>query len=119
MNFPYMYVTNSFANLDVEEVGDCCIQIFTDDGMTGYLYIDSKDGQSKVLELTYLPTDLDLLPILNKFNFNYSYFEYSFNKLCNIIRKFLVNSKITQALLIEKEQFFKTFEEWNLLELIK
>ena len=69
MNFPYMYVTNSFANLDVEEVGDCCIQIFTDDGMTGYLYIDTKDGQSKVLELTYLPTDLDLLPILNKFNF--------------------------------------------------
>lgn len=91
--FQYGESISYLDSIDIENIGDCCIEAFNDVGEAYYLVVDTQYGMTKVLE--YGPFVQDIVPTFCQVKF--SQFQYSEFKIDKIIDRFLSSHNITQA----------------------
>ena len=99
--FDYMQVITVGAQLEVDEVGDCCILGRDDLGQEYYLVIKTHMGCTNIVEYGPAVPDLELLP--KKVTYKFDREDYNENKLSKRIEKFLVSYPITYAECVELE----------------
>lgn len=107
MTFEYLQRVIVDAELEVPDIGECCIQARNDLGEEWYLLIRSDMGFVDLIEYGPAHPDFNVLP--NSVSLTYDHFEYSVFKLEKRIDKFLNNSKrmITQASVTEVDDIRK------------
>lgn len=104
MTFDYLQRVVVDGQLDVEDLGNVCIQGRNDLGEEFYLLIRSEDGYCDVIEYGPAHPDFEMLPWSVKLT--YDHFEFNQMKLEKRIDKFLNDAKhlITQADVVDIEQ---------------
>ena len=92
-NFEYFYSTQPMDSIDVDDIGNVCLEALNDIGESYYLLIKTKMGDTKVVE--YGP-DFDVRTSLT---YTYDSFKYSESKLIKRIESFINHPKrnITQV----------------------
>ena len=101
--FDYFFTRTAFGQLDIEELGNCCIEASDDKGQFYYLIIDTKLGWTRIFEYGPCLPDFNELPKSVSCTFDRE--EYNEKKLSKRINMFLNNPKaeITQARVLEDE----------------
>lgn len=103
MQFEYFLTHTANDVLEIEDIGNCAIDIFNDRGEEALLIIDTYLGRTRIFKFGPFNPDFDVLPdnvdcILKQFN-------YSQIKINSLISQFLnSNFCATQAFLISKEE---------------
>lgn len=100
--FDYMQVITVGAQLEVKDIGDCCILGRDDLGQEYYLIVKTKMGTSNIVEYGPACPDFDLLPKSVKYTFDR--IDYSEFKIEKRIEKFLTGHPITYAQVVELEE---------------
>lgn len=97
MKFDYLQRVVIDAQLDVENIGECCLLGRNDIGEEWYLVIHSIMGVTEVIEYGPIVPDLNLLP--SAVTLRYNRFDYNQGKIERIIDKFLNDGQraISQA----------------------
>ena len=93
--FDYMQVITVGAQLEVDDIGDCCILGRDDLGQEYYLIIATKMGTTNIVEYGPAVPDFELLP--KKVTYKFDREDYNEGKICKRIEKFLVSYPITFA----------------------
>lgn len=99
--FDYMQVITVGAQLEVDELGDCCILGRDDLGQEYYLIIKTQMGTVNIIEYGPACPDFDLLP--KKVSYKFDREDYNETKLTKRIEKFLLSNPITFAECVELE----------------
>ena len=104
MKFEYLHRITVEAELDVDDIGQCCIRGRNDLGEEFYLIIRTDLGFTEQITYGLVVPDLEILPF--NVSMQYSRYEYSQSKIERQIDKFLNDPKklITQADVIEYEE---------------
>ena len=106
--FDYFYVTTAEDQLTINNIGDCALEAFNDDGSCMYLIIKTNDlGITRVFEYGPIKPGSDIL--CKNTICNFKRLEYSDSKIDKIIKNFLnqPHRNITQAREISVEDVFK------------
>ena len=105
--FEYFYSKSAFGELQIDDIGDCCIQANNDEGLFYYLLIETNLGWTKILEYGPCAPDFDELP--KSVSCNFSRIEFDERKIMKRIDEFLNNRfrNITQAQIVEREVLFE------------
>lgn len=98
-NFSYFKEVVVNANLEIDDIGNCCIKTFTDTGYYSILIIKTVMGESTIF--TYGPLLVDFESLPKEVNCNITRIEYNPKKIYAIIDKFINSKDITQAMEIE------------------
>lgn len=98
-NFSYFKEVVVNANLEINDIGNCCIKTFTDTGQYSILIIKTVMGESTIF--TYGPLLVDFESLPKEVNCNITRIEYNPKKIYYIIDKFINSKDITQAMEIE------------------
>lgn len=117
-SFDYLYEAKSYDSLDIEDIGNVCLQANDSFGKTWYLKIRTELGFCFVYE--YGPVDLDTQRVLwNNFNFHYKKIEYKETLVTSLIDKFINDPKrqIIQANVVDPENFDSILTSLDFLEL--
>lgn len=121
MEFKYYYVQTYSDVLDIENLGNCFIEAFSDKGVKVYLWIRTELGFSKILE-TGPYVDDGKIPCKVS-NISFTQTEFSESKIIKRIESFLNTPKyqITQAFdkqeeYTEQEKFEKLYNIINYME---
>ena len=101
MLFNYFYEKRVNADIEIEDIGNCAIQAYNDDGKSFFLIIKTDLGLSSICTYGPLIEELDLLPKV--VNCKFERITYKESKLKEIIDKFLNNpyNGITSAIEID------------------
>lgn len=104
MNFDYLVTCQVGATIDVENIGDCCLKAFNDEGMEYILIIETQMGVCRIFTCGPIQVDFDILPKSTSISF--SRVDFRQGMLIKTIEGFLNNpySKITQAFECTKEE---------------
>ena len=103
MKINYLYKSEHQDSLEINNIGQCYIEAFTDIGDKYYLSIQTELGFTNVLEFGPIS---ELMYRSKIFYINSTEFEFNQGKIAKRIDKFLnttAGGMITQAMLIEKE----------------
>ena len=105
--FDYFYTTSVNGTLEIEDIGNCCIEACTDIHECVYLLLDTKLGVTKVFQYGPIIPESEILE--KSCICSFKRIDYSYNKIKKAIETFLNNPyiKITQAREIDKEKCFK------------
>lgn len=97
MTFEYLQRVVVESELEVDNIGDCCIIANNDVGEEYYLILKTELGWTESIE--YGPCVPDMVQLQLNYQINYTRFEYNQGKIERIIDKFLNHPKrvITQA----------------------
>lgn len=103
MKFDYLQRVVIDAQLDVENVGECCLLGRNDVGEEWYLIVHSVLGVTEVIECGPVIPDLSILP--PNVTIKYSRFDYNQGRIEKIIDKFLNDGQrlISQADVVDFE----------------
>lgn len=93
--FEYMIVRTVGAQLDVDDIGECCILGRDDLGQEYYLIITTYMGSTDIIEYGPALPDFEVLPKSVKYTFDR--IDYSEFKIEKRIDKFLTSHPITYA----------------------
>lgn len=106
MNFEYAFLTLASSNIEIEDIGNCCLQSFDALKQEYYLVIKTSLGETQVI--TYGPIYSDLSTPPATVSYFYQKFQYSQKKICKIIEQFLSgkNGKVTEVKQISEEEAF-------------
>lgn len=109
MEIEYFFESKATGSLNVEDVGNCAIEAFTDDGKKFYFISKTKYGFTRIL--TYGPIDMARVTRMTTINYKLVQIEYRQSKLKAKISEFLLNPfyKITQAICIPSDNFRSEF----------
>ena len=104
MHFDYMARVVVDDSIDIDDIGNCCVQANNDRGQTFYLLIKTKLGWTEIVE--YGPIEIDKVELPYKVYYSYVKQEYNERKIASRIDKFLNDSSagITQAMLIDEDE---------------
>ena len=111
-SFEYMHVTTALDSITVDEIGECCLHAFNDNGNEWYLLISTDSGFTRILTLGPIKSTNDELEISRKI------FQYNEVKIIKLVEKWLQDTRkaITQVFECEKEEVFDIARNINLLE---
>ena len=118
--FEYLYTIRAEDTIEIEDIGQCCIQAFNDLGYYWYLIIETELGRSTVKYMGPFHADDDLMNNFNKgFRFDYSITDYKESRLSNVIDTFINDPKknISQVLLVDNEAAFDDLSKINFKEM--
>ena len=104
--FEYFFTRQAVGELDVEDIGNCCIEATNDQGMLYYLVTDTKLGWTRIFEYGPAIPDFDELP--KSVYCAFSRIEYDERKLTKKISEFLNSPtrEITQAFEVDRDICF-------------
>lgn len=103
MQFDYLYQMQATGQLDVEDVGNCCISAIDDLFKEWILIIKTDLGLTKIIQ--WGPMIVDCKAPCTKMFYSYEQFQFSDKKIASIIEKFLNGvTCASQAQLISLEE---------------
>lgn len=114
MRFEYLFSKTALEDIEIEAIGNCALECFTDNGEVYYLVVKTDLGITQLY--TQGPTMLDIDMLLCKFNSNYSRFNYNEGRIIKSIEKFLANPDITQVMEIDVGEALTKCSEINIAE---
>ena len=116
MTFEYMATQTYLDSIDIDDLGNVCLNALNDNGDEYYLIVTTNLGWVEVIE--YGPCTVDFNTISSYFNFNFTKFEYSDSKISKIIEKFINNDKrnITQVYFSDRQFALKRYKELKIGE---
>ena len=102
-SFEYMHQTVALDSLDVEDTGNCCLNVLNDRADEWYLTISTDLGWTTIIQFGPLTADMDELQ--NSFYISRNKVPYNEKLIHKTIYNFLNDDKksITQAILINSE----------------
>lgn len=111
MKFEYYATITINADLEVENVGNCAIQAFNDEGQEFALIIETNLGTCRLLSFGPVTPDFDLLP--EKLDIHFERVPFNEKKLHITVTRFLndPHKKITQAFEKSKDEILKDFPD--------
>ena len=117
MEFKYAATNSYTAEIEIEAIGNVCIEAITSMGAMYYIMIHTHAGMTQVFE--YGPTLVDLEYLPHNFTMNYERFEYSEPLVSRKIRSFLNNPKknIFQAKIVSMEEVMQNCP--NIIKFVK
>ena len=103
MTFEYLATRTFMDSIDIEDIGNVCLNAMNDIGNEYYLIIETHLGWTEIKE--FGPCLVDSDKAQNYFNLLYIKFEYSDSKIIKNIEKFINNEKrdITQVYFVDKQ----------------
>ena len=103
MIFDYLRTTTALDSIDIEDIGNCCINALNDSGEEWFLVIRTWEGWTEITD--YGPLLVDSDQFSSYFVYNKYGYDFSEKKISTAIDKFLNNPKrvITQVYEVEKE----------------
>ncbi len=110
MIFDYLRMIQSLDTIDIEDIGNTCINALNDTGQEWYLVIDTFEGWTKIKE--FGPLIVDSNRIGSYFNYDKYEYDYSDKKISKVIEKFINNPKrdITQVFEMPKDNAIERLE---------
>lgn len=104
MNFEYFYTKQSIGNIEIEDIGNCAIEAFNDDGLNFYLVVRTSMGTTNIFTFGPIWLDLEMFPA--NVNCTFKRIEFNEKKISREIQSFLNDpkSKITQAFEIDTDE---------------
>lgn len=112
-SYQYMPTTEYLDQLNIDNIGECCISANTDLGEFYYLWITTNFGMTKILE--YGPEMDGITPTFC--NCNFMMFQYSEMKIDKRIAKFVSRPGLTQIQLVDPNEIGDRLV--NLMEFMK
>ena len=111
MTFEYLKVEEYKDSIDIEDIGNCTINIINDDGKEWYLSISTELGWSEIK--TFGPLTVDINTLGYSFAYTYNKIEYDSKKLFKIIDKFINDDKkvITEVIELSKDDFIQRWQD--------
>ncbi len=102
MTFDYLRTIQSLDSINIEDIGNTCINAINDDAEEWYLSISTENGWSVITE--FGPVTVDSNKLKNYFMYSKFSMEFNERKIYTLIDKFINNSKraITQVFELEK-----------------
>jgi len=87
MVFEYQMVKTSLAQIEIDDIGNCCLLQRNSLGEESYLYIITEVGSTQVVQYGPIVPDMESLPQ----NVSYSYQRFDFNerRITKIIQQFV------------------------------
>ena len=97
MNFEYLVKIKREASIDIEDIGNCALDVYNDLGFEWLLLIHTREGLTQIVEFGPLLADMEVPP--STVNYSYERINFSESKLRNKISRFLTdgNKSVTQA----------------------
>lgn len=114
MQFEYLQQITSMASLEVDDIGNTCIQCFSDFAETKVLIIKTVDGISEIISFGPVNTDVKELP--DFVSYTYERMQFNQRKISKIISQFINDKIITQAQEIELDEAQKIVK--NLIDYV-
>ena len=104
MNFEYLIKVQKESSIDIEDIGNCALDVFNDLGFEWILLIRTIEGSTEIVEFGPILPDLDYLPA--KVSYTYSRIDFAQSKVSNAISRFLNDGyrAITQAFEISQKE---------------
>lgn len=102
MNFSYLCTRTFEDSIEIEDIGNCCIDALNDSGDEYYLIIETELGGSTITECG--PFMADMGPNTGFFYFSHNYRPFKESSIKKVIDKFLNDERkeITQVFLTDK-----------------
>lgn len=97
MEFKYNIVSVATDSITIEDIGNTCLRVITEEEECYYLLVHTKYGKSIIV--TYGPKELGDNLLLNKVNYSYEKMDYSSRKLSMIINNFINLPKNKQKII--------------------
>lgn len=117
MRFEYLFSRTAMEDIDIEAIGNCALECFTDNGAVYYLIVKTDLGITQLYTQGPTVPDIDMLP--KKVNVSYQRFSYSECRIIKAIEKFLANPDITQVMEIDIYEALDKCSEINIAEMMK
>ncbi len=104
MNFEYLVKVKKESSINIDNIGNCALDVFNDLGFEWLLLIHTKEGNTQIVEFGPLLPDLDYPPA--KMSYTYDRIDFSEGKIINRISKFLNDGyrNVTQAFEITQQE---------------
>lgn len=104
MKFEYLKQVVVNADIDIEDIGNCAIKAFNDEGHEYILIVETKLGSSRIFQYGPVIPDMEELP--KSTNCSFKRIQFSQSKLIKTIKDFLNNpyASITQVFEVTKEE---------------
>ena len=106
MKFEYSYTTLCDADIEIDDIGNCCLEANNDRAEFYYLYIRTKYGTTSIMTYGPIIPDVDQLP--KSVNCSFKRIDYDEDKIEGIIDDFLNKGfrNISQAREVDKDTIF-------------
>ena len=113
MRFEYLATKQYLDAIDIEDIGNVCLNALNDFGDEYFLSIQTRLGWTEVKE--FGPCTVDSNISSNYFNLLYIKYEYNENKIIKTIEKFINNDKrnITQIFFIDRKALLDRLKNVN------
>lgn len=104
MNFDYLVKIKKESSINIDDIGNCAIDVYNDLGFEWLLIIHTVEGNTQIVEFGPILPDLDYPPA--KVVYTYDRMDFAEGKIINRIQKFLNDGyrAVTQAFEISKEE---------------
>jgi hypothetical protein len=104
MTFEYLVKIKKESSINIEDIGNCALDVFNDLGFEWVLLIKTVEGTTQIVEFGPTLADIDYPPA--KVNYSYDRIDFSESKIINRIQKFLTDGyrNVTQAFEITQEE---------------
>ena len=105
MLFKYLKTEAYMDSIDIDDIGNCFLQIYNDDGREWLMSVKTKLGWTNVK--TFGPFILDSNTMDSNFYYSKNELEFKEKKIYHIIDDFINNPKrqITQIFIIDEDTF--------------
>ena len=113
MRFEYLATKQYLDAIDIEDIGNVCLNALNDFGDEYFLSIQTHLGWTEIKE--FGPCVVDSNVVNNYFNLLYNRYEYNESKIIKTIEKFINNDKrnITQIFFIDREVLLDRLKNVN------
>lgn len=104
MQYDYLATVQYTGSINIENIGNCCLQALNDFGRMWILSITTNDGITEIIE--YGPIQVDIEKLDDEVYYTYRRIQFDMKKIDRIIDMFLNNGKrcISQVLEISFEE---------------
>ena len=104
MHFEYLVKIKKESSIDIDNIGNCALDVFNDLGFEWLLLIRTIEGTTQIVEFGPTIPDIEYPPASVKYS--YDRIDFSESKIINRIQKFLTDGyrNITQAFEITQEE---------------
>lgn len=102
MQFEYLHQITAQETIDIDDIGNTAVQVFSAYGETCVLIIKTIDGISQIIEFGPINVDIEELP--DKVAYSYERCQFNQRKLVGRIDKFIQNPSVIQVEEIDFQQ---------------
>ena len=107
MTFEYQEVRTAMAQIEIEDIGNCCVVSKNQLGEEKYLLIKTDIGLTQIVTYGPIIPDIEQLPTF--VSYTYQRFDFNEGKIIKIIQKFI--SDATEVELSEPENVCDNFRD--------